>query len=414
MTRICTTFVGWTSVAAFVIACEVAFANAGEPIGRLTIENSDCSKSFSLTRIDLPESWTSSRIHARDADGNPVPVQVDETRSAWLRIDGLSPSEKRVIELFEGDSTTIFDGVSAHRVGNKIEFWSGKKRVMDYQAEPGEFPREGIDAAYRRGGYIHPVWSPNAVQVTDDFPKNHVHHHGIWFPWTKTKFEGREPDFWNMGAKSGRVEFVQLDQYSSGSVFGQLRVQHRFVDLLVEGGKTALNEKWTLRVFAVPKDSPVWIFDLESVQTCATDAPLFLPKYRYGGLGFRGHWDWNGKDNAFFLTSTGETDRVKGHATRADWCYIGGDSDGRRTGIVVMCHPDNFRFPQPMRLHPTEPFFCYAPQLAGDMSIQPGMPYISKYRFLVIDGEPDADAINRYWSDYAKPVSISVSADNHQ
>jgi len=48
----------------------------------------------------------------------------------------------------------------------------------------------------------------NGLLVTDDYPPNHLHHHGIWFPWTKTRFEGREVDFWNMGGKTGTVEFV--------------------------------------------------------------------------------------------------------------------------------------------------------------------------------------------------------------
>ncbi|GIT77905.1 MAG: hypothetical protein Ct9H300mP32_2870 [Verrucomicrobiota bacterium] len=39
--------------------------------------------------------------------------------------------------------------------------------------------------------------------ITDDYPHNHKHHHGIWFPWTNTIFEGRKPDFWNMGNGTG-------------------------------------------------------------------------------------------------------------------------------------------------------------------------------------------------------------------
>ena len=54
--------------------------------------------------------------------------------------------------------------------------------------------------------------------VTDDYPPDHFHHHGIWFAWTKTEFEGRHPDFWNVADGTGRVEFVAVDQTWSGSV----------------------------------------------------------------------------------------------------------------------------------------------------------------------------------------------------
>jgi len=357
-----------------------------------------------------PGDWKTETLWARDTNRQPVPLQIDNDGDGWLLVDKLAAGEKRRIQVYSDVSNDApFVGVSAHRVGSKIEFWEGQNRRLEYQAEPGDLPRGDIKESYRRGGYLHPVWSPGGNVVTDDFPANHVHHHGVWFPWTKTKFKGREPDFWNMRAESGRVEFVQIDRYFSGSVFGGFSAQHRFVDLLIDGGETALNETWSVKVYSLFKNSAVGIFDLESVQTCATESPLILPEYRYGGLGFRGREEWDGRENTHFLTSNGETDRVKGHATRADWCYIGGDTEGKRTGIVVMCHPDNFRAPQPMRLHPTEPFFCYAPQQLGEMSIEPGKPYVSKYRFLVIDGEPSVKQISRYWADYSHPPETTVS-----
>ena len=78
-------------------------------------------------------------------------------------------------------------------------------------------------------------------------------------------------------------------------------------------------------------------------------------------------------------------------------------------GIAILGHPDNFRAPQPMRLHPTEPFFCFAPQQLGDMEIAAGKPYISRYRFVVADGAPDRAELERIWNDYAHPPAVKVS-----
>lgn len=380
---------------------------AEEPIGGLIIAPGPQSRPSSFVQFEIPDDWDSKPRIARNSDGDLVPLQIDDDGLGWMRVGPLAANEKQKFQIYSGTSKEPPPvGMAAHRVGSTIEFWQGKKRVLNYQAEPGDFPRNDIKKSYRRGGYIHPIWSPDGNVVTDDFPANHVHHHGVWFPWTKTRFEEREPDFWNMGLGSGRVEFVQVERYFGGPVFASLTTKHKFVDLLAEGGKTALNEVWTVRVYSLSVGSKFHVIDLESVQTCATDSPLILPEYRYGGLGFRGHGDWDGAENAYFLTSNGETDRVRGHATRADWCYIGGDAVGKRTGIVIMGHPDNFRAPQPMRLHPTEPFFCFAPQQAGDMSIQPGKRYVSKYRFLVIDGIPDPELIDDHWLDYSTPMTI--------
>ena len=212
-----------------------------------------------------------------------------------------------------------------------------------------------------------------------------------------------------MGEGKGRVEFVAVDETWSGLVHGGLQSRHRFVDLTAPEPEVALNETWQITLYNVGRGaSRYWMVDLVSTQDCATASPVKLPKYHYGGLGFRGNWSWNGKDKTFFLTSEGETDRVKGNETRGRWCHISGDVDGARVGIAILCHPDNFRAPQPMRLHPAEPFFCFAPSQLGDWEIAPGKPYVSRYRFIAADGPPDKAELERLWNDYAHPPIITI------
>ena len=59
-----------------------------------------------------------------------------------------------------------------------------------------------------------------------------------------------------------------------------------------------------------------------------------------------------------------------------------------------------------MRLNPTEPFFSYAPSQLGEFQIEPGKPYVSRYRFVVMDGPPDRTEIDRLWNDYAHPPAV--------
>jgi hypothetical protein len=117
----------------------------------------------------------------------------------------------------------------------------------------------------------------------------------------------------------------------------------------------------------------------------------------------------NGENNCFFLTSDGETNRVKGNETRGNWCHIGGTLDGELAGLAILSHPENFRAPQPMRLHPKEPFFCFAPSQLGDWSIEPGKPYVSRYRFMVKDGAPKKSELDAMWMAYAKPPKVTVT-----
>src|SRR4029434_1489401 len=94
--------------------------------------------------------------------------------------------------------------------------------------------------------------------------------HGIWFPWTKTECEGRQPDFWNMGQGKGTVEFVSVMDTWSGPVHGGFRSRHRFIDLTSGERKTVLNETWEVTAYQPGANAASWMFDLVSTQECAT------------------------------------------------------------------------------------------------------------------------------------------------
>ena len=376
---------------------------------KVTVFAGDFDRANTVVSFQLPESARNNNS-LRDASGDLLPLQVDAAGRAVYIEPSLKKGSRKTYTLARSRRESSADAVQADQsTGGVVKFSVGKAPVLNYQAKPGEFPRPDIKPAFRRGGYLHPVFTPSGKIVTDDFPPNHLHHHGIWFPWTKAEFEGRHPDFWNMGDGKGTVEFVSLDKTWSGEVHAGFQSQHRFVDLTAPSPKPALNETWEMTIFNTARGTTrYWMFDLVSTQVCATSSPLKLPKYYYGGLGFRGNWQWNGKDKTFFLTSEGETDRVKGNETRGRWCHISGQVDGQIAGIAILCHPDNFRAPQPMRLHPTEPFFCFAPSQLGDWEITPGKPYISRYRFVVADGPPDKTELERFWNDYANAPTVKL------
>lgn len=348
-------------------------------------------------------------VGLRNKSGQFIPLQFDpDGRRAWFILPSLAKGETATYEV---EANGKADAKSMNRIqknGKKYAFRTGERLLMEYQAEPGELPRENIKSLFVRGGYLHPIRTLSGKTVTDDFPPNHIHHHGVWGAWTKTDFEGRHPDFWNMGDGKGKVEFERVEKTFGGLVFSGFVAKHRYVDLTASEPKVALNETWEVRAYPPDAKGRFWFFDLTATQLCATSEPLKLPEYRYGGIGFRGNWAWNGRDKTQFLTSEGETDRIKGQGTRGRWCDISGMVDGARAGITIMCHPENYRAPQPMRLHPDEPFFNYAPQEAGDMEITPGKPYVMRYRFVVHDGAPDKELLERLWNDYAHPAVVKA------
>jgi hypothetical protein len=77
-------------------------------------------------------------------------------------------------------------------------------------------------------------------------------------------------------------------------------------------------------------------------------------------------------------------------------------------GIVVLAAPGNFRAPQTVRLHPTKPYFCFAPMQLGAFSIKPDEAYASRFRFVVHDGQQDERLAERMWQDLAHPPQVKV------
>jgi len=289
-----------------------------------------------------------------------------------------------------------------------LQIQAGNAKVLRYHytAVP---PPEGASSLYTRSGFIHPLWSPSQQVLTNIHPADHIHHMGLWMPWTKTEFEGRSVDFWNLGKAEGTVRFVGFDSVTDGPVFAGFKARHEHVDLTAPGGeKIALNEVWDVRVWNVggPKQG-YWLLDFVSTQRCASASPLHLVKYRYGGFGFRATGQWQPPDCGY-LTSEGRT-RKDGHATRARWCKVFGRTPAGRAGVLFMSHPANYQHPEPMRIWPEgDIFFNFCPVQKTDRTLEPGNDYVLRYRLFIYDGTLGCDRAERLWQDFGRPPKVEV------
>jgi hypothetical protein len=388
----------------------IALSPAAQRLGpTITVSAGAFDRHNAVVTFTLPATRSTECLLLMGHDVT-IPLQVGARREATFVLPQMKAGTSRHYFLGAGDcdprrTTPV---VEARRDGAVVRVTASGKPVLTYQAQPGEFPRPDIKPIFKRGGYIHPVYTPEGRAITDDFPVDHPHHHGIWWAWTKTEYDGRQPDFWNVGDGTGRVDFASLDTTWSGQVHGGLTANTRFTDVTGGRSEVVLKDTWDVRVYRPL--GKVLVFDIVSTQNLAGGKALVLPEYRYGGLGVRGHIQWNGKgDKTVFLTSEGKT-RADGNGTPARWTHMGGLLDGRPAGIAILDHPSNFRSPQPTRLNPDNPFFNYSPSVAGDWKMEPGKPYVSRYRFVTYEGEPDRELLERMWNDYANPPAVTVKA----
>ncbi len=376
------------------------------PAYRVTVAATGVDRAGIVVAFTLPPD---APRHARvRGPAGGLPVQAGPDGTARFVVAAIKAGEAPVFTL--EPAAAAADTVDCGQTAIQVKLSVRGAPLLDYWKTEEPLPNDKVDRVYLRSGHIHPVRSPAGAVVTASYPPDHLHHHGIWTPWTKTEFQGRDPDFWNMGRGTAKVEAAGIKRTWSGPVHGGFVSRQKFLDLSAPAPVTVLDETWTVTAYDVPGAArPVRVFDLELTQTCATADPLVLPRYHYGGFGYRGRDEWQGADKAYFLTSEGETDRVKGNATRVRWCHLGGYIDGALTGTAVLGHPDNFRAPQPVRIHPKEPYISFAPQQLGEFSLVPGSPYIARFRFIVLDGPPDRALLDAYWHGYALPATTALT-----
>jgi len=346
-----------------------------------------------------------------------IPFQVDQEYKTllWFTLSGTtSPNTTRTFLISTKQGAKEFQQLQIEKDDKILKIKSGDKNILQYnQAEV--FPPDDVDPIYKRSAFIHPVWSPDQQVLTRIQPSDHYHHYGIWNPWTRTKFQERQVDFWNLAEGQGTVRFKGFLSFTEGPVFAGFRAYQEHIDFTSELDEVvALNEEWDIRVWNMDTEKKVWLVDFTSILNCATEDGILFFKYRYGGgIGYRATELW-GKDNSMVLTSEGKT-RDEADATKARWCIIKGEtqSEEGNSGILFMSNPQNREHPEPMRMWPSNDhkgkanmFFMFTPIRDNKWELEPGKNYALKYRLLVFDGELTPQEAEQYWNDFANPPEV--------
>ncbi|MBC8357241.1 MAG: PmoA family protein [Planctomycetes bacterium] len=302
-------------------------------------------------------------------------------------------------------SVVVAESFEVVETDDLITVTRGDNIVVTYNKVSPPAP-SGIDKIYERSGCLHPVVSPQGKVVTEMFPFDHPHQHGIFSAWVKTTYDGQPIDFWNLAGRTGRVLHERVvSKFQEGDAAGfEVDLIHRVV---TEPPVDVLRERWKITVY--PTNGTYHCFDLETTQAAITDKPLKLSEYHYGGIVLRGPTRWlTAKDSGArkhpdlvrepsgFLNDLG-SDRVKGNHQHAKWVALSGKVDGKPVSIAVLSHEENFRAPQASRLHPSKPYFCFAPCVDGSFQIDRDHPFEGHYRYLVMDTAPDEKWIAEQW-----------------
>jgi len=336
-------------------------------------------------------------------------IHQTEPRIYW-KLDGVTPAgSKRIFELEKGKPVAVPPAIADKQENDLVLKQPDGKSLLTYRytvkAPPG-----GVDPLYARGGYIHPLNTPAGKVLTRIQPPDHYHHYGLWNPWTRISYGGKEYDLWNLKDNKGTVRFVNFDDIEQGAIAAGFNAVHDHVIFNNGREENIIRENWKIQVF--PVDEYRYICDIISELT-PTEGEVILKEYRYGGLGLRATEQWTNK-NSEVRTSSGKVwKEADGSLER--WAIVSGDLGGTRGGILFMSFPENYNFPEPIRVWPIDgnggrgdQFFNFSPTKNRDWVLKAGHTYTLKYRLLVFDGELSTDEAESIWQSFAHPPKVTV------
>jgi hypothetical protein len=364
---------------------------------------------------DLPVSSLGLVLRTGGTIDFTVPFQVDTVTGRRILHWIVDPFETKDVSylLIRSQDPEIHPPdpfpLSALAANGELAIAQGQHKRLTYVYKT-TYPPPGIDTAFKKSGFIHPLYTPQGQILTRIQPPDHYHHYGIWDPWTHILYKGDTIDCWNLAVRKGTQRFAKFSSIISGPVFAQYQALQQHVAFHKDGTEEVfLNELQTARIYH--SDSNYYLLDITIELTPATSYPVTLLAYRYGGLGWRATPEWN-RDNSEVLTSEGK-DRRHSDNTKARWCIVQG-SLGAYGGAAMLSSPSNFNHPEPLRIWPDSSngrgdlFANFSPTKDSNWLLEPGHTYTLHYRWVVFNGHFTKEQAESAWQYFSNPPHINT------
>ncbi|HPC59287.1 MAG TPA: PmoA family protein [Verrucomicrobiota bacterium] len=269
-----------------------------------------------------------------------------------------------------------------------LGLWEGAQPVLVYNH--GVLSKAGVPADRARSTYIHPLYGLDGEVLTDDFPKDHYHHRGLFWAWPHVKVGGKEYDLWMLKGVEQRFE-RWLRQETNGPAAVLAVANGWYV-----GERKIMDERVCVTVHPARQDSRA--VDLEFIWTPLGEAITLAGAEgkSYGGLTLR----FAPRTNTVITTPLGN-DSQDLPMTRLPWADLTAQFPGvpQPSGAAIFVpesHPD---FP-PMWLTRHYGVLCLGWPGVEAATFPPDKPIRCQYRVWIHRGSVSGDQLRAAYRDY--------------
>jgi hypothetical protein len=254
----------------------------------------------------------------------------------------------------------------------------------------GVLRKAGVPADRARSTYVHPLFGLDGEVLTDDFPKDHYHHRGLFWAWPHVRVGTNHYDLWMIKGIEQRFErWVAREAGSGGAVLG---VENGWY----AGNRKVLQERVWLRVF--PATANAQAVDVELVLT-PQDQSIALAGAEgksYGGLTLR----FAPRTNTVITTPLGNSpeDLPMTHLPWADLTATYPDAPAA-SGASIFIAPDHPDYP-PMWLTRHYGVLCVGWPGVDAKEFPAGEPIRCRYRVWIHRGVTSQPTLEKVYAAY--------------
>jgi len=288
-----------------------------------------------------------------------------------------------------------------------IEFTgSVRTRLDEYADQTLNGMLEQFDK-HSRPHYIHPLWGLDGEVLTEDFPFDHLHHHGVFWAWHQVYVGDKSMgDGWDMRDFYWEVKDVEILEQGRRTAALRATVLWKSPNFKDSKGrnKAFVKEVSTIRVYPFEDDIRKVDFEIsllaleDGVRIGGSDN-----KKGYGGFSARLRFPDGAKRGG--LTFTGTNGAVKPQNTAVEaggWLDFSGDfrGNGKKSGVAILCHESIPSYPRPWILRRRESM--QNPVFPGrePVSVPTDQPLVLRYRLIVHRGQVKKARLDKLQAEY--------------
>jgi hypothetical protein len=259
----------------------------------------------------------------------------------------------------------------------------------------GIIHKPGVPADRARSSYIHPLYGLDGEILTDDFPKDHYHHRGVFWAWPHVRIGDRHYDLWMLKGIEHRFQkWIAREATSKGAT---LQLENGWF----VGDRNVMREEVLVRV--APASENGRALDIELAWT-PTDQPIVLEGAEdksYGGLTIR----FAPRTNTVVTTPLGQGEKDL-TMTRLPWTDLSGrfDNSQNSSGAAIFVAPDHPDFP-PEWLTRHYGALCLGWPGVKPRTLQPNETIRCRYRIWIHRGAPTVQQLSQQYDRYVAPAA---------